>query len=196
MKPKKKINETNEQYINRVAKDLYNEGYHMSEIAKKLKCDKFKIYNILVSNSRKYTTEEERQEMIKLRNKGYSFREIGRMVGRSPTCVRSRILKPVTFREDYIEFSINDRTLKRIKKYYNDGKSIKWIADKFNLPENAIMYRLKKAKIFKNKQNENRVTEKEAALFNDLYHNKNYTIAQIAKMCKRDRGTVSKHIKK
>lgn len=196
MKPKKYKNETKEEYIIRASKELQSEGYHISEIAKKLKCDKFKIYNILVPKGYKFTTEEERQEMIRLRNEGYSLREIGRMVGRSPTCVRDRILRPVTLREDYTEYNINDRTLKKIKNYYIDGKSIKWISNKFNLPENAIEYRLKKAKLFKSRRIENNVTEEEVKLFIDLYYNKGYTLTQIAKECKRDRGTVSRHIKK
>lgn len=196
MKPKKLKNETKEQYIVRVSKEMQNEGYHISEIASKLKCDKFKIYNILVPEGYKLTTEEERNRMIELRNKGYSLREIGRIVGRSHTCVRSRLLSPTTLREDYIEYNINSRTLKKIKNYYNSGKSIKWISEKFNLPENAIKYRLKRAKLFKNKIETNRVTEEEIELFNDLYYNKGYSMVKIAEQCKRDRGTISKYIRK
>ena len=117
MKPKKYRNETKEQYIIRVSKELQNEGYHISEIASKLKCNKFEIYNILVPEKYKFTTEEERQKMISLRKQGYSLREISKIVGRSHTCVRSRLLSPITLREDYKEYNINDRTLKKIKNY-------------------------------------------------------------------------------
>lgn len=196
MKPKKYRNETKEQYIIRVSKELQNEGYHISEIASKLKCNKFEIYNILVPEKYKFTTEEERQKMISLRKQGYSLREISKIVGRSHTCVRSRLLSPITLREDYKEYNINDRTLKKIKNYYINGKSIKWISEKTNLPENAIEYRLKRAKLFKSKITVNKVTEEEAELFNDLYYNKGYSMDKIAKQCKRDRGTVSKHLKK
>lgn len=194
-RPRRNCGESQEDYIRRASLALYNDGYYINEIAEKLKTDTLTVYNNLVIGSKRITNEDERAVMIELRGKGLSYRKIAAEVGRSATCVRERINAPAKYRHDLSEYHLTDRQLKNLKKWYLEGKSLKWIAEKLNIGVHSVKYRLIRAGIFEKERNPKRITTKEMYKFNTL-RKKGYTIEKIAKECNRSVYSVRKYLNK
>ena len=70
--------------------ELHLAGYHIDEIINKLKCDSILVYNTVVNNDY-ITNEQQRNEMINLRNDGHTYSDIGKELKCSAQCVRTRI---------------------------------------------------------------------------------------------------------
>lgn len=194
-RPRRKPGESTDDYVKRASVILHNNGYHFSEIAKKLKVDKLTVYNILVRTQRcRITTEEERAIMIELRGRGYSYRKIAEEVGRSATCVRERINKPAKFYDGYPESVLTDKQIDQMKQWYSEGKTIKYIADQFCVHRSCILYRLKSAGLYDASRKPSKVSTNEKYGYYKM-HKKGKTNVEIAKHYGRNDSTVSRHLK-
>lgn len=148
VKPRKRRNESNEDFTKRAIKEYYADGYHMIEIANKLKCDIRQVYNVLVSNKYKITTSEEREIMILMRNNGDSYAKIAKTLGRSRACIKARIEKAAGFHIESNTYTLTNRELDNIRKWYTDGKTMHWIATQLKISDRAVRYRLEKMGIY------------------------------------------------
>ena len=194
-RPRRKAGESIDDYVKRASVILHSNGYHFSEIAKKLKVDKLTVYNILVHSPRcRITTEDERAIMIELRGRGYSYRKIAEEVGRSATCVRERINSPAKFYDGYPESVLTDQQIDQMKKWYAEGKTIKFIADQFGIHRSCILYRLKSAGLFDPSRTPAKVSTNEKYGYYKM-HKKGKTNVEIAKHYGRNDSTVSRHLK-
>lgn len=149
VKPRKRRNETVEQFIERAASEYYKNGYHLAEIADKLDCDLKTIYNAIVDKKYRIVSADERAIMIYLYNQGFSYSDIAKQTGRSRPCVKTRIIADA---ECYVEnnsFYLPDKEISNIRKYFLAGKTIKWISNKIKISERAVRYRLQKMGIYK-----------------------------------------------
>ena len=91
VKPRKRRGETREDFIERASQEYYADGYHLTEIASKLKCDIFEVYTATIKGKYRTVTPDERDLMINMRRQGYSYSEIAKQLGRSRACVQTRI---------------------------------------------------------------------------------------------------------
>ena len=194
-RPRRKPGESIDDYVKRASVILHNNGYHFSEISRKLHVDKLTVYNILVHSPRcRITTEDERAVMIELRGRGYSYRKIAEEVGRSATCVRERINKPARFYDGYPESVLTDIQIDQMKQWYADGWTIKAIADQFGIHRSCILYRLKAAGLFDPSRTPKKVSTNEKYGYYKM-HKKGKTAAEIAKYYGRSVETVYRHLK-
>lgn len=188
-KPRKKKNESVNAYNERASKLYYSNGYHIAEIADRLGIDGTEVYNY-VSTGKKITTEAEREEMISLYNKGYSYSAIARELNRSRSCVRQRIESPAKAKW-YNSNTLTDKQLKKMKEMLDDKKTIDDIAEAMGISKNSVRYRLNH--MGKEIRHYKHIDAKEIKRFISLY-NKGKTHAEIAEICNRSRTTVCKHL--
>lgn len=190
---RKLARESHKEHIERVSRMMFNDGYHITEIANKLKCDKIEVYNSLY-HTNKITDDEEREIIINLYNNGYSYREISDKLGISKACVARRIKSSAKYINTSHEYILTDRQLHNLKQWYLSGMSMAWIARKLNITSRAVKYRLIKSGIYKNNYTKSvPVTTKEEHRFNLLYK-RGYTIGEISKECGRGYSIVNKVI--
>lgn len=191
-KPRRKKNESIDAYNERASKLYYANGYHIKEIAEKLKIDKIEVYNY-VANGPKITTEAEREEMISLFNKGYSYSSIAKIFNRSRACIKDRIESPAKINCG-CNSDLTDKQLKKMKELANEGKCIKDIAREIGVRDRSIEYRLSHTDVGVNRRF-TYVTPAEVKKFVRLYKNgKSHN--EIAKTCNRSRSTVLKYLHK
>lgn len=187
-KPKKNSSESIEAYNERVSKLYYNEGYHIKEIAKKLKIDEVEVYNYVASGKR-FTTSEEREEMISLYNKGYSIYSIAKKFNRSRACVRKRIGSPAKISCGSIN-TITDKKIKKMNDMINEGYTIEEISREIGISTSSVIHRLSHSG---NRTPNTHVTKSEINKFIKLFKaGKTYT--QIAIICNRGLNTVYRHL--
>lgn len=194
MKVKKLKNETKEQFIERATNLYYSDGYHLSEIADKLKCSKLTVYGIISKNGNKMiTTEEERELMIALRDQDFSYRAIGKILHKSHTCVRRRIMQPAKHHitESY-DYKLSDKQLNHLKEWYKEGKTMAWIARQLNISNKSVKYRLVKANIYDPNLSVP-LTIKEKLTIKTMRAT-GKTISEIAITCGRKYSTIAKYL--
>ena len=190
---RKRKNETINEFNERATKHYYNEGYHIVEIAEKLKIDVNEVYNYIVVSRPRVTTEKERAEMIKLYNLGYTYSAIGRLLNRSRTCVRERIQSPAKCRcRRYI--SVSNKQIPKIKEMIKNGATIKTISESTGISENSIKCRISHTNI-NSARACSKVTKSEINRFIELYNDGN-SCYKIAKICKRGETTVRRHLRR
>lgn len=188
-KPKKNSSESIEAYNERVSKLYYNEGYHIKEIAKKLKIDEVEVYNYVASGKR-FTTSEEREEMISLYNKGYSIYSIAKKFNRSRACVRKRIGSRAKISCAINNSGITDKKIKKMNDMFNEGFTIEEISKEIGISTSSIIYRLSHSG---NRTPNTHVTKSEINKFIKLFKS-GKTHAEIAGICGRGTTTVSRHL--
>lgn len=184
----KKDNESIDQYNERVSKLYYSNGYYIKEIAKKLNIDAAEVYNY-VTSGRKITTASEREEMVNLYNRGYSYSEIAVLLNKSRHCVRERIKQPSKI-NCKISKNLTDKQINKMKNMVKKGESLNTIANKLGISVGSLKNRLNhcgRSKSF------TYVTKNEVKKFIRLYKN-GYSITKIGTMCNRHRHTVARHI--
>ena len=164
VKPRKKKNETVEDYNKRVIKELYNDGYHIKEIAKKLNIDEIEVYNH-ATNGRKITTNAEREEMIKLFNQGYSYCAIAKKLNKSRSCVKTRIESKAKFNCGKYD-DITYKQLKKMKTMAKNGASMEKISEEVGIKLSSVIYRLSHSDII---THTTRVSKEERDTFISLY---------------------------
>lgn len=192
---RRKYGEPKEDYINRAIFEMYSQGYHISEIATKLNMTQFAVYNTLMIGSSKITTEEEREVMLELRGNGKTYRQIAAIVGRSASCVHDRINRPAKFNNRIGDHYLSDKNLKRMKEWYQAGKTITWIAKKLGVPRSSIIYRVKNAGIYeRNKSNNTPISVLEGCKITTLLI-KNMDVVDIANEIGRSPAMVARYIK-
>lgn len=189
IKPRRLKSETINEYNERVSKMYYNDGYHIKEIASKLKIDEVEVYNYVVTGGYRITTDEEREEMIRLRGAGWSISRIANHLGRSRACVRKRIESPAKINCE-IHTKFTDRQLKKIKNMANNEIPFDVIAKKFKVKTSIIKCRLNHTDI---KNRNKHVTSEEVEKFIS-YRKSGYSFREIAEICNRSKNTIAKHI--
>lgn len=192
IKPRRKIGESINNYNERVSKLYYNEGYHIKEIAKKLKIDEVEVFNYVSAASYKITTQAEREEMISLRNKGYSYSEIARIVGKSRECIKERIEKPAKI-NCKVSKELTDKEIKKIKNMVSKGYKVEDIAKEIGISKGNVRSRLNHTDLYQPKYN--RVTKEEVNKFAEL-HKQGKTYEEIGKICGRGKNTVYRYLKR
>lgn len=190
----KQTNNNNEQ-IKKSSVSLYMNGNHISEIAVKLNCDKLKVYNSVVSESSRITTEEERNKMINLRSENLSYRKISNATNRSAECVRKRIASPAKCHNNKGEYIISDKDLENIKKWYLAGKTLRWIGRKFNMSHLAVKYRLVKCNLYSPEYSKSVPLSPSDKRKITIMHKKGINFSTIVKECGRDKYIISEYIK-
>lgn len=192
--PKKKFGENNNTYINRASKELYEDGYHISEIAQKLKCEKLYVYNSIVSEDKKIIDKEERQKIIEMRNNGLSISEIAYKCGRSKSCIRRRLKSDSALSNSIKEYNLSDKDLANLKKWYLKGYTLKYIADKLNISTKAVKYRLIKCSLWEPfHSNKAELSTLDKAKIKSMYK-KGMKISQIAKECGKPYCVISRFL--
>lgn len=189
VKPRKTKNESIDAYNERASKLYYNNGYHIDEIAERLNIDPVEVYNYVVTGH-KITTSAEREEMIALFNKGYSYSAIAKIFNRSRMCVRTRIERPARVNTSSSN-TLTDKQLKKMRDMANDGAYIETIAKELGIPVSSVKYRLNHTNI---RNHIKYVSKDEVKQFIKLYK-KGKTITEISKLTNRSRNTVSRHLK-
>lgn len=189
IKPRRKKDESIDEYNKRVIKLYYGDGYHIKEISNKLKIDEIEVYNC-VTNGKKITTEAEREEMIHLYNQGYSYNAIGRIFNKTHSCVKERIEKPAKI-ICKSNNKLTDRQLRKMTNMAKDGLSTEAIAKELGVKVSTVRYRLSHTGI---REKTTHVSKSEVNKFIRL-HNEGKTIKEIAKICNRGKNTVSRHLR-
>jgi transposase len=189
-KPRKRSKETDEAYKLRAIKLYYTNGYHIDEISERLNIPMVDVYNV-VSSGHKITTEEERQEMIHLRNLGYTHSYIANIFGRSRSCIQERINSSAKC-TCATATKLTDKQLEQIKSMIKEGMYISDIARELGVSRRTVNDRVKRCGLSSPKKP---VTEKEVKRFIRLRKN-GHTYKEIAKRCNRCEDTVFRHIKK
>lgn len=181
-------------YNERASKEYYANGYYIVEIAEKLKIDPVEVYNYVTTNNKKYVTSAEREIMVDLYNKGYSYRAISKELHRSRTCVKHRIEAPAKI---YCmpKNELTDRQIKKILNMAYKGRSIETISKKTGIAENVIFNRLRGTDIDMASKHFTFVSDDEVHEFIRL-HNEGKTHKEIAEITNRGAGTVGKHLRK
>lgn len=140
-KPRMRKNESIDEYNERASKTYYTNGYHIKEIANRLKIDEVEVYNYVITKGHKITTEDERRRMINLFNQGYSYSAIARIMGKIRAYVRDRIERPAKINNSG-SGNLTDKQIKKIKDMANEGACLCTIAEEMNIPISAVRYRL------------------------------------------------------
>lgn len=180
VKPRRLKDESIDTYNERASKLYYSNGYHIAEIAEKLKINEVEVYNY-VATGHKITTEAERAEMISLYNAGYSISAIAKIFGRSRYCIRQRIESPAKL--NIKSTDITDKQLDKMIEMAKKGYCAEDIAKEIGISEYSVKYRLSHTGIKVN--NSTRIANEE---------NKN--ISRISKLFKRSKDTICKHFHK
>lgn len=189
-KPRKRKNESDEKYYERASKLYYSNGYYIKEIANKLGISDIKVYNYVTNNTNRITTEEERQEMIKLFNQGYSYNAIGRMLHRNHSCVKERIERPAKIVSS--NNHLTDKQIEKIKQMLIDGETVETISKELNISKGIIRCRIRNIEEHKHFTH---VSKDELKQYIKLYK-KGKSYSEIAKIYGRHKNTVSRHIRK
>lgn len=147
-KIKRKRYETDDEYISRASSELYFNGSHISEIESKLKCTKEEAYNAVVNRQYRIMSPEDRDTIIRLVDNGYSYTEVAKMFGKSPKCIRQRYKTPAKRSRGGKEYILTDKELAKIKKLFNDGMTITYIARELGISTKAATWRLKKSGVY------------------------------------------------
>lgn len=189
----RKIGEDKQSFIERTTKEMYCEGYHISEIADKLKCDILYIRNAITDiNKYKITTEEERQEIINLYEDGYSVKDIAKKFNRDETCIYRRVKSKATFYKDYREYKLSDKDINYLKKMYLKGYTLKSICKELGITYTSARRRLIKAGIWEpNLSQKIEVPNSEKNKYKSLY-NKGFKVSEIAKKFNRQYCVVAR----
>lgn len=186
--PRKRKNESDSSFHERSSKYYYSNGYHIKEIAKKLKIDETEVYNY-VTNGRKITTTAEREEMIQLFNKGYSYQAIANIFKKSRSCVKQRIEYPAKISYSTVN-DLTDKQLKKMKEMAENGETLESISKEIGAGIGTIRYRLDHTNMRKHITH---ISKNEVKKFIQLYK-KGKSHSEIAKMCNRSRGAVCRHL--
>lgn len=195
IKPRKKYKESMEDFIKRASIEYYSDGYHIAEIAFKLKCDIIDIYSIITNDCKyKITTSEERDLMISMHNQGYSYSEIAKKTGRSRQCVTSRIKCPP---KCYIEhgYNLTDKEIEKMKKWYLEGKTLVWIAKQLKCSSASVKRRLNKTGTYKPNYSYSVPLSNKDKIIIKKMHKNGHTINEIANEIGRHSNLISKFIK-
>lgn len=189
----RKIGENKQIYIERAAKEMYCNGYHISEIANKLKCDILIIRNAVTDiNKYKITTEEERQKMINMYECGYSVKYIAKIFNRNESCVNRRIKSKAKFYKKYKEYKLSDKDINYLKKMYLKGYTLKSICKELGITYTSARRRLIKAGIWQpNLSQKIEVPNYEKNKYRSLY-NKGFKVSEIAKKFNRQYCVVAR----
>ena len=194
IKPRKKYGESEDDFIVRASKAYYSNGYHITEIASKLNCKVIDVYSAVIGGKFRPTTEEERDVMILMYNQGMNYTEIAKKMNRSRTCVMSRIKKPASCNVES-GYDLSDKDIIKMKEWYKSGKTVRWIAKQFDVPERSITYRLKKSGDYKKEFSRTvPLTSKEKITIKKLYK-QGKTVKEIADITGRHHNLIASHIK-
>ena len=173
--------------------ELHLAGYHIDEIINKLKCDSILVYNTVVNNDY-ITNEQQRNEMINLRNDGHTYSDIGKELKCSAQCVRTRINSSAKINAGTKRYSITDSELKKLKNWYLEGKTFAWISRQLDIPAKAIKWRIKLCGLYKKGYSQSvPLTPKEKRKITSM-RKKGYSIGDIAIECGRNYCTISKYL--
>ncbi len=198
-KPTKRFNESIENYVKRASKILNKLGYSIKEISCIINANDIDVYNALQTDpNRMITTEAERQEMLQLRSEGLSYRQIADRVNKSYGVVYNRIHSPAIYIGD---INMDDKLLTKkeinsIKKWYESGKTMGWIARKIGVPDNNIKKRLVAMGIYdkdNSEKKEDKLTTTERKQIVDLYES-GASILEIVKEVGRSQNTIRKYL--
>lgn len=195
VKPRKRYGETAEDFIKRASQEYYSNGYHINEIAFKLKCDIIDVYTAVTSDYKcRITTPEERDLMISMYNHGYSYSKIAKELGRSRQCVTSRIASAPQCHVEH-GYNLTDREIEKMKKWYLEGKTSVWIARQLKCSEASIRRRLNKIGIYKfNYGYSIPLSNKDKNIIKKMYKN-GCTVGEIADKTGRQPNLIYKFIK-
>lgn len=168
--PRRKRGELFENYIKRAAKDLYNGGYLISEIARKLDSDNLTIYIALELCEKVPTSVTEASQYRTLLNQGMTYTQVAEICNRSRACVHTRSIKNAKFPDGHKEYILTDDNIEYLKQWYIDGKTISWIARRLNIPIASVKYRLTRARLYEKGYTEmvTEITYNEKRLINSL----------------------------
>lgn len=194
IKIRKLANESTDSYISRASLELYNQGHHIDEITSKLKCTPEAVYNAVMTPNNRMVSEEERRTIIKLIDSGYTPLEVSRVVGRSARCVRERYKTPAKRARGGNEYILTDKELTKLKTLYEDGYTLKYIAETLHITVSAVRWRLKKAGIYiPNKCLSAVLSTKDIRKVNSL-HKKGYSIGEIASTIGKHHNIITKYL--
>ena len=195
VEPRRKYRESKEDFIKRASQIYYSNGYHLTEIASKLKCDILDVYTATIKGKYRTVTSDERDLMISMYCQGYSYSKIAKELGRSRACVQTRIK---TAPKCYVEsgYTLSDKDLEKMKKWYDEGKTMKWIANQLKISEGSIRHRLIKAGIHeKDHSLKIPLSNKDKIIIKKMYK-MGKTIKEIADNIGRHHNMISKYITK
>lgn len=193
--PRKRHGETREEFIERASLKYYSDGYHISEIASKLKCDIIEVYRVITNGcARRVTTSDERDLMISMHKRGWSYSKIAKELGRSRQCVANRINSaPKCHIAD--GYHLSDREIEKIKKWHLEGRTLVWIGRQVKCSACSIKRRLYKAGIYKFDYTYSvPLSSKDKDTIKKM-HKAGYTIGAIAGDIGRHPNLISKYIK-
>lgn len=140
------------------------------------------------------TDEKQRAKMTNLRNEGYTYNGIATKLKCSRACVRERINKAAKIHVGTGEYSISDNNLKKLKKWYLEGKTFTWISKQLGIPVRSIRWRIQKCGLYKKDYSKNiPLTPKEKRKITSM-RKKGYSIGSIAVECGRHYCTISKYL--
>ena len=188
--PRRKKNESLEDFNNRAAKAYYANGFSILEVAKKLDISNSEAWNYCTNAKRKFITPDVKYKVIHLRSQGLSYTEISRMLNISRTSCR-RVIEGRNNKYDNLSTDIiTDKIIAlRIKNY-----SIDKIAKELNLSRNIVHYKLSKAG-YKPSNYNKKLSDKEIRTILFL-HKSGFSMREIAARCDRSLSTVFRYIKK
>ena len=188
--PRRKKNESLEDFNSRAAKAYYANGFSILEVAKKLDISNSEAWNYCTDTKRKFITPDVRYKVIYLKSQGLSYTEIGRLLNISRTSCR-RIIKGSNNKYDSLSTDlITDKIIAlRIKNY-----SIDKIAKELNISRNIVHYKLSKAGYKPNNYNK-KLSDKEVRTILFL-HKSGFSMREIAAKCDKSLSTVFRYIKK
>ena len=129
--------------------------------------------------------------LLSLHNKGYSYNSIARLMKKSYSCVRSRIESPakVHCQETFV---LTDKQLNKMMNLANQGYGVEHIAKELKVKPSIIKHRLEHADKYNKRFTY--VTKQEINKYIRL-HKKGKSYGEIAKICKRSKTTISKHLR-
>ena len=199
--PKKKIRESQKDYIVRASRTLRSQGYSIKEISSLIRADEIVVHNALIDDPKKHLlTNEEREEILKLVADGISIAEIAEKFNKSKYRINEVIKNPIKNTEkdtmNVKEFSKKD--LDQMKKWYTSGKTISWIARQFDVPAINIKKRLIACEIYDPNNSfklEDKLNNIERKKILDMFNNGD-SINQMVKQIGRTQTTIRKYLVK
>lgn len=195
VKPKRYLLESLEDFQKRAAKEYYNYGFHIAEIANLLNISEVKAYNLVTGDS--VITEEDREEIIRRYNAGESTSEIARSMGVSEKTIRRRIKtppKPISHPNPSNQ--LTEDQLIELRTRYLNGDTISTISSALGISTGSVAYRLRKSGFLcSSKSKYKPITNKDTAKFRKL-KNKGLTYKQISEKCGWSISTIRKYLRK
>ena len=176
---------------------LREKGISWIEISKKLNISTTTLSNMkeLKKHKASKTTQEQKNQIILLRQSGKSYKEISNIVGCSikvvgHTCDRSKI-KIEKFNSAQ---KLNKENFNEISKLDSEGIHYKEISKIFNVDESTIRWHLRKLKNIKQGMNSSEIFKKNIQIIQKLLI-ENKTKEKIIEITKLHPETIRKHIK-